>query len=197
MMIWCVYQNNGSLQAAGFKYSGGLATVIIGTVQVMGTAVACMVMDRFGRRWMLSVSSFGMAISCLVLGICYKVTEALKPLDSGLGWLTLMCLIVYMLAFSLGCGPVSTLLISEIFPARGRGMSTGIACITKRFLGFVTTKGFTSLQAMLGIYGAFWLFGACCLVSVIYVVCCVPETKGKSLEDIELTFINPAHIIVE
>ena len=186
-----------SLQAAGFKYSGGLATVIIGTVQVIGTAVACMVMDHFGRRWMLVVASFGMAASCLVFGICYKITEALQPLDSGLGWLSLTCLVVYMLAFSLGWGPVPGLLISEIFPARGRGMSTSIACITNWSFGFVITKSFASLQATLGMYGAFWLFGACCLVAVVYVVRCVPETKGKSLEDIELSFINPAHIIVE
>jgi len=169
--------------------------VIIGTVQVFGTAVACAIMDHFGRRWALSVAGLGMAFSCLVLGICYKVTEALQPLDSGLGWLSLICLIVYMLAFALGWGPVPILLLSEIFPARARGASTAIVNITNWFVGFVVTKSFASLQATLGLYGAFWLFGACSLAGVVYVIRCVPETKGKSLEDIELSFINPAHIM--
>jgi len=174
-----------------------MATVIIGVVQVIGTAVACMVMDHFGRRWMLVVASLGMALSCLVLGICYKITEALQPLDSGLGWLSLMCLIVYMAAFSLGWGPVPGLLMSEIFPARARGASSAITNITNWLLGFVITKSFASLQAAFGMYGAFWLFGACSLVAVIYVVRYLPETKGKSLEDIELSFLNPTRIMVE
>jgi len=183
------------LQAAGFKYFSGMATVIIGIVQVIGTALACVVMDHFGRRWMLSVAGLVMAFSCLVLGICYKVAEALQPLDSGLGWLSLVCLIVYMLAFALGWGPVPILLMSEIFPARARGISIAIVNIANWFIGFVITVSFASLQAMFGMYGAFWLFGACSVVGVIYVIRCVPETKGKSLEDIELSFINPAHNI--
>lgn len=185
------------MQAAGFKYSGGQATVIIGTVQVIGTAIACTMLDRFGRRWMLAVTSIGMAFSCLMLGICYKVIEALQPLDSHLGWLSLICLVVYILAFSLGWGPVPFVLISEIFPARARGASTAIANVTNWFVGFVITKSFASLQLTLGMYGAFWLFGACSLVGFIWVVRCVPETKGKSLEDIELSFVNPTHTVVE
>lgn len=169
--------------------------MIIGTVQVIGNVVACMIMDRFGRRWMLAVAGLGMALSCLVLGICYKITEALQPVDSGLGWLSLLCLMVYMLAFALGMGPVPILLISEIFPARARGASTAIVNITNWFFGFVVTKSFVSLQAAFGMYGVFWLFGACSLVGVIYVIRCVPETKGKSLEDIELSFVNPAHVV--
>jgi len=171
--------------------------MIIGIVQVIGTAMACMVMDNFGRRWLLTVAGIGMAFSCLVLGICYKVTEALQPLDSGLGWLSLMSLIVYMMAFSLGWGPVPLVLLSEIFPARARGVSTAIANVTNWFLCFATTKSFASLQAVFGMYGAFWLFGAFCVVGIVWVVRCVPETKGKSLEDIELSFVNPTHIVVD
>jgi len=170
--------------------------VILGIVQMIGTAVACMMMDRYGRRWMLVVAGLGMALSCLVLGICYKVTEALQPLDSGLSWLSLSSLIVYMLAFSLGWGPVPFVLLSEIFPARARGASTAIANATNWFLSFVITKSFVSLQATFGMYGAFWLFGASCLVGIVWVLRCLPETKGKSLEDIELSFVNPTHTIV-
>jgi len=184
------------LQSAGFK-SGGMATIIIGIVQVIGTAVACTMVDRFGRRWLLTVTGFGMAVSCLVLGICFRVIEVLQPLDSNLGWLSLISLVVYMMAFSLGWGPVPFVLLSEIFPARARGMSTAIANVTNWFLAFVITKSFASLQAMFGMSAAFWLFGACCLVGIVWVLRCVPETKGKSLEDIELSFVNPAHIIVD
>jgi len=170
--------------------------VIIGSVQVIGNVLACVIMDRYGRRWMLAVTGLSMAFSFVVLGICYKVTAALQPLDSGLGWLSLTCLIVYMLGFALGWGPVPILLISEIFPARARGASAAIVNITNWFISFVITKSFESLQATLGMYGAFWMFGAFILVGVLYVIRYVPETKGKSLEDIELLFGNPARITV-
>jgi len=173
-----------------------MATMIIGIVQVIGTAVACTVVDHYGRRRMLAVTGLGMALSCLVLGICYKITEALKPLDSGLGWLSMISLIVYMVAFSLGWGPVPLVLLSEIFPARARGVSTAIANVTNWFLAFVITKSFVSLQTMFGMYGAFWLFGACCVVGTVWVLRCLPETKGKSLEDIELSFVNPTYVVV-
>jgi len=186
---------NVFLQAAGFKYSSGLATVIIGTVQVIGTAAACVVMDRFGRRRLLAVAGVGMAFSCFVLGICYKITALLQPVDFGLGWLSLLCLIVYMMGFSLGWGPVPIVLMSEIFPARARGASTAITTITNWFFGFLCTVSFASLQAMFGMYGVFWLFAVCCFVGVIWVVRYVPETKGMSLEDIELSFVNPTHIV--
>jgi len=97
-------------------------------------------------------------------------------------------LIGYVVAFSLGWGPVPMLLMSEVLPARARGTASGVATLVCWGLSFVVTKFFSSLQATAGLDGSFWLFGIACLLAVWFVLRRVPETKGRSLEDIEQFF---------
>lgn len=192
-------------QSAGFSYTSGLATVLIGAVQVVGTVAACLVMDRVGRRFLLIVAGLGMALSCLALGSYYHATvhpstagfsspvssgELTSPSAPDLSWLALASLVCYVLAFSLGWGPIPMLLMSEIFPAKARGAASAVASLTNWLVAFWITKEFASLQETLGMDGAFWFFGMFCLAAVVYVWYAVPETKGKSLEDIELYFLG-------
>ena len=177
------------LQAAGFKESGGAATVVIGAVQVIATIVACAVMDSLGRRRMLIIAGLGMALGCGTLGVYYSVSRTNPSSTENLGWLALGSLICYIIAFSLGWGPVPMLFMSEVLPARARGTASGAATLMNWALAFVVTKFFTSLQITIGLDGSFWLFGLACLLSVLYVIRHVPETKGRSLEDIEKFFV--------
>lgn len=191
-------------QSAGFSYASGLAAVMIAAVQVVGTVVACFLMDRAGRRYLLIIAGLGMALSCFVLGGYYhsaslstqlpeSPTSALVSSNSSdLSWLALASLMGYITAFALGWGPIPMLLMSEIFPARARGTASAIASLTNWMFAFLVTKEFASLQSLFGMDGTFIFFGACCFVAVVYVYHCVPETKGKSLEDIELYFLGRA-----
>lgn len=170
----------------------GIATVMIGVVQVASTAVACMIMDRFGRRPLLMVAGVGMSVACLTLGIYYRIV-LYAMFDVGrLSWLALFSLVFYVLSFSLGWGPIPMLVMSEIFPARARGTASSVASITNWVGAFLVTKSFSSLQSAFGLDGTFWIFAVLCVVGVLYVWKYVPETKGKSLEDIELCFIGQA-----
>jgi len=183
MVCWCCV-----LQAAGFKESGGVATVVIGVVQVIATVVACMVMDSQGRRRMLIVAGLGMALSCTTLGIYYNISRNDAASTESLGWLALCSLIGYIVAFSLGWGPVPMLFMSEVLPTRARGTASGAATLVNWAIAFVVTMFFASLQESVGLDGSFWLFGVACLLAVVYVVRHVPETKGRSLEHIEQFF---------
>jgi len=176
------------LQAAGFKESGGTATVVIGVVQVLATIVACAVMDSQGRRRMLIIAGLGMALSCGTLGLYYNMSRANAATTESLGWLALVSLIGYIVAFSLGWGPVPMLFMSEVLPARARGTASGAATLVNWGLAFVVTKFFASLQHAVGLDGSFWLFGIACLLAVVFTVRHVPETKGRSLEEIEQFF---------
>jgi len=176
------------LQAAGFKESGGAATVVIGAVQVIATVVACAVMDSQGRRRLLIVAGLGMALSCGTLGLYYNMSRANPASTESLGWLALGSLIGYVVAFSLGWGPVPVLFMSEVLPARARGTASGAATLINWILAFIVTKFFANLQESAGLDGSFWLFGVACLLAVLFVVRHVPETKGRSLEDIEKFF---------
>jgi len=168
---------------------------MIGAVQVAGTAIACITMDRFGRRVLLVAAGVGMTFACVALGIYYRITTAAVLNASDLSWLALTSLIVYILAFSLGWGPIPMLIMSEIFPARARGTASAVASTTNFLFAFIVTKNFSSLQGVAGLDGTFWIFGACCIASVLFVLKFVPETKGKSLEDIEMCFIGQAPLV--
>ena len=147
-------------------------------------------MDRAGRRVLLLTASLGMMISCTMMGYYYHVTYGTTEND--LGWLALTSLILYIIAFSLGWGPIPMLVTSEIFPVRARGTAAAVATSVAWISGFIVTKEFSLLQDALGMAGTFWLFGLCCLIGLVFVWRKVPETKGKSLEDIELYFLGRA-----
>jgi len=184
------------LQAAGFKESGGALTVVVGVVKVVAIVIAGAMMDSLGRRRMLIIAGLGMAVSCGSLSVCYhSMSVADAATTDGLGWLALVSLIGYVVAFSLGWGPVPMLLMSEVLPARARGTASGVATLVNWGVAFIVTKFFASLQATAGLDGSFLLFGIICLLAVWFVHHHVPETKGQSLEDIEQLFrdIPPIH----
>ena len=179
-------------QSAGYKENGEMATVMIGMCQVVMTLVACWLMDKAGRRILLIAGSVGMAGTCFSMGLYYYISSTNADQASSISWLALISLIGYIMAFSIGWGPIPMLVMSEVFPARARGAASAIACLTSWGFAFLVTKEFQSLQDVLGQHGAFWFFGGCCLFSLWFVWKYVPETKGKSLEDIELYFLGRA-----
>ncbi|XP_013398228.1 solute carrier family 2, facilitated glucose transporter member 8 [Lingula anatina] len=178
---------------AGFKEMSEYASVVIGGVQVVFTVLACIIIDRAGRRPLLIFAGAGMSISCLTFGWYFHAVAGGTPAAS-LSWLALGSLIVYIIAFSLGWGPVPMLVVSEIFPTKAKGTATGIAVFVNWFFGFVCTKYFANLQDMLGDAGSFWFFGVFCVAGFLFSWKYVPETRGKSLEDIELYFVGSKFI---
>jgi len=168
---------------AGFGMSPAIPTVIVGAVLVIFTVISCALADRAGRRLLLMVSGVFMALSIIVLGVDFYLTEVSHV--GSIGWLSLVCLIVYIAFFSIGWGPVPWLVMSEVFPARAKGIAGGIATCLNWLAAFITTKEFSALSLTIQTYGAFWLFGGICVISVVFVFVFLLETKGKSLEEIE------------
>lgn len=169
-----------------------MATVLIGAVQVCGTVVACIMMDRMGRRRLLIIGGSVMSASCFMFGWYFH-----KAANGVTDWgkLPVVCLVVYIIGFSLGWGPIPMLIMSEIFPSRVRGAASAIAIFTNWSCAFIITKEFIFFQDTLGSATTFWMFAVSCFFSVIYVWKKVPETKGKSLEDIELFFLGKSMML--
>lgn len=168
---------------SGFDANPSTPTVIVGAVLVVATGVSCVLADSAGRRVLLMVSGTLMCLSIIVLGVDFFLFEV-KHVTS-IGWLALVCVIVYIASFSIGWGPVPWLIMSEIFPARAKGLAAGIATGINWLAAFITTKEFHSLAVEVHDYGTFWIFGGICAISVIFVLMFLLETKGKSLEQIE------------
>ena len=173
-------------ETAGFTNSGSMPSIIIAVVQVVATFVASLLLDRLGRRFLLIFAGVFMSISCFTLGLYYYLTEYHDA--SHLGWLSLTSMAVYIAAFSIGWGPVPWIVMAEILPVRVKGLGSGLSLVISWLLAFVVTKEFSTLETYLSAYGAFWLFGGACFVSVLFVIFIVPETKGQSLQQIEMSF---------
>ena len=111
---------------------------------------------------------------------------------SGLGWLSLVSLLVFVAFFSLGWGPLPWLITAEVLPVRAKSLGGGIATASNWLFAFLTTKEFEDLESLLDEFGAFWLFAGISLVGVLFVWFLVPETRGRSLEEIEAEFAAAA-----
>ncbi|XP_017831762.1 solute carrier family 2, facilitated glucose transporter member 8 isoform X3 [Callithrix jacchus] len=191
-------------EEAKFKDSS-LASIIVGVIQVLFTAVAALIMDRAGRRLLLALSGVVMVFSMSAFGAYFKLTQgspgnsshvalsapvSTEPVDAnvGLAWLTVGSMCLFIAGFAMGWGPIPWLLMSEIFPLHVKGVATGVCVLTNWLMAFLVTKEFSSLMEVLRPYGAFWLASAFCIFSVLFTLFCVPETKGKTLEQITAHF---------
>ena len=154
-----------------------IANVIIGTVNVLFTIVAMIFLDRWGRRAILMIASGGMAVALTLLVIGFNV--GVSPL------LMLASILLYVAFFSLGMGPGPWLIISEIFPTKVRGRAASIATSTLWSGTLLVTFTFLTLVKILNLWGTFALFGALSAFCCIFVWKMVPETKGRTLEQIQ------------
>lgn len=165
-------------KAAGFDISAVLKNIAwTGSVNLAFTFVALGTVDRFGRRPLMLFGAAGLALIYTALGCCYfyKVT--------GVPMLVLVLAAIGCYAMSLA--PVVWVVISEIFPNRIRGEAMSVAVAALWIACFVLTFTFPLLNKWLGPAGTFWLYAAICAAGFVFVFLRLPETKGKTLEEIE------------
>jgi len=128
-----------------------------------------------------------MILTLIVLGTFFYVKSQGVDITT-VGWLPLISLIIYVIGFSLGFGPIPWLMMGEILPAKIRGVAASIVTSFNWLCTFIVTKTFQDIINLMGAHGAFWLFGTIVAVGLIFVITSVPETRGKSLEEIERRF---------
>jgi sugar porter (SP) family MFS transporter len=160
-----------------------LANVVNGAVNVLMTIVAIRLLDRTGRRPLLLGGTTGMAIGMLVVAVTFAVGGS--HLNGGTAYIAIAGLLLYTGSFAIGLGPVFWLLISEIYPVRIRGQAMSVATMANWGANFVVTISFLTLLSALGNAGTFFLFAGLSIVSLTYFQRQVPETKNRSLQDIE------------
>lgn len=186
---WCgmnavFYYAADIFKAAGYNLKAMMLNiVVIGGVMVVSVFVTMFLVDRVGRK---SLLLFGCAALCAVyvaIAMCFKTNAAGEPLVQGLPvvLLTLVCVSVY--SFTLA--PLLWVILSEIYPNRIRGAAISIAATAHWVANFILTYTFPTVNSKLGLSGVFWLFAGVCAVGFLVVRRVLPETKGRSLEDIE------------
>lgn len=137
--------------------------------------------DRVGRRPLLLASLAGMALSLFALGLAFSLPQ----LAGSLGWIAVTGLMVYVGSFAVGLGPVFWLLLSEIYPLRIRGRAMSVATVVNWSANLLVASSFLTLTHLLGKAWTFWSYAAVSVAAWIFAFVLVPETKGRSLEEIE------------
>jgi sugar porter (SP) family MFS transporter len=179
-----IYYAPTLLQNAGFGNSSALlANVGNGIVNVGMTLVAIRVIDKAGRRPLLIFGTAGMAVALAVVAIVFFVGG--DHLHGAGAVVAIVALAVYTGSFAIGLGPVFWLLISELYPQRVRGAAMSVATIANWAANFVVTISFLTLLNAITNGGTFLLFAFLTVVAMVYFIREVPETKGRTLQDIE------------
>jgi SP family galactose:H+ symporter-like MFS transporter len=171
---------------AGFTSASSaiLAAGVIGIVNVLATIIASTLIDRIGRRPLLQWGCIGMAVTLGVLGTIF----AFGPQQAG--YLILAALLIYIVSFALSMGPVVRLMNAEIYPTRLRALGSSIASFANWNTNLLVSFTFLSLIHLLGKSLTFWLYALLGLFAFIFSTILVPETKGKSLEQIEQYWLH-------
>jgi SP family galactose:H+ symporter-like MFS transporter len=177
-----IYYAPTIFQFAGFKNAASaiLATAGVGVVNVALTVLAMQLLDRVGRRPLLLIGMAGMTISLTTLGVAFLSTNS-----AWLGWIAVVSLMFYVGSFAIGLGPVFWLLISEIYPLRVRGLAMSFATVMNWAFNLLVSITFLSLVNAVGRSWTFWLYALIGIAALIFSYALVPETKGRSLEEIE------------
>jgi len=166
-----------------------LASVGVGIVNVVFTLIAMQLIDRVGRRPLLMVSLAGMAVSLFVLGLAFSLPQ----FAGSLGWIAVGSLMAYVGSFAVGLGPVFWLILSEIYPLSIRGRAMSIGTIANWSANLIVALSFLTLTQVLGKPATFWLYGLVTIGAWLFAFFLVPETKGKTLEQIEAHFRAGKH----
>jgi sugar porter (SP) family MFS transporter len=176
-----IYYVPSIMEKTGLTASDSIIySVIVGAINAAATVVALRFIDRVGRRPLLLASLAVMLVSLTLLGLAFVFGNGVSG-----SVLSLLCLLVYIVAFAVGLGPIFWLLIAEIFPAELRAAGAAVSTATVWFCNFLVSLVFLPLVAAVGQGPTFWIFAAVCAFGLVFVYRSVPETKGRSFAEID------------
>lgn len=202
MVFYCVT----IFEQVGSTIDPNIASIIVGVVLLVSCFVALGVVSQLGRKVILVLSIFGMSICHISLGTCFylKETSSLAPLEissnssdvtqitiytSVVGWLPLVSVVGFLFLGNIGYGTLIWVVTAELLPPRVRAMANSFIICFAFITGFIVAKTFVDLiKSPLRESGTFWLYGGICFIGGIFTLIFVPETRNKSIEEIQEYF---------
>ncbi len=185
---WCginviFYYAKDVFQDSGFKVADILISIVfIGSVNLLATLVALRVVDHWGRRPLMLFGYAGLTVLFVVMGFCFALNAR--------GVHMLVIVLAAIACYAMSLAPITWVLIAEIFPNRIRGAAMSVAVTSLWIACFVLTETFPLLREHLGAAVTFWIYAAICLLGFVLFKRTLPETKGKTLEQIEQELVD-------
>ncbi|KAH8407938.1 hypothetical protein KR222_004179 [Zaprionus bogoriensis] len=179
-----IFYTETIFMSAGSTISASLSSIIVGVVQVIMTLSASLLIERAGRKILLLFSSTVMTICLAILGAYFDMKDSGKDV-SHIGWLPLLCMVLFIITFSVGYGPIPWLMMGELFMPDVRATAVALTVMVNWLCVFVVTKCFGFMISDWGSDWTFWFFAACMAAATVYVALALVETKGKSSSQIQ------------
>ena len=184
-----IYYAPTILQFTGLQASSAITeALLVGVTNVIFTVVAILLLDRVGRRKLLLAGTAGLTVALAALGVFF----ASSTLQDQAGWIALAALVVYIASFAVGLGPVFWLMISEIYPLNLRSPAMSVSTVANWGANFGIAFTFLSLTHAITRQGTFLLYAGIGVAACVFFWWLVPETSGKSLEDIQSELVDDA-----
>lgn len=184
-----LFYSTSIFESAGIS-SGNAASLGLSAVQVVMTGVSAWLIEKAGRRLLLMVSSGGMGICLFLCGLAFylkKHFSGTSQLETFFSVLALTSLLVYIVAFSLGIGPIPWIIMSEILPSNVKGFAGSVATLGN-WLGSWAVTMTINIMLEWSSTGTFVIYSVICIFTMLFVAFLLPETKGRTLEEIEASF---------
>lgn len=180
-----LFYSQSIFQKTGSSLDSAIASIIVGTVQVLASGCTPLIVDRLGRRIILLISAGGMAIALAAMGLYFLFDIQQASFVGSIGWLPILSLIVFVSVYCVGFGPLPWAVLGEMFPSNVKSKASSIVASVCWIFGFLVTKYFSAMDEAVGSDWAFWIFGILCIAAFAFTLTLVMETKGMSLQQIQ------------
>lgn len=178
-----IFFANSIFQNAGVS-SPTICTIIVGITQSLATLISTILIDRAGRKILLFFSSLIAGLCLAALGYYFWLLE--HKIDTAqVSWLPLCSLVFFIMGFSLGLGPIPWMMCVEVLDPEIKSFGATLSATTCLVGVTLVTYFFQQLKEMITTAGTFWLYAAICVLSMAFVLLVVPETKGKSTQEVQ------------
>ncbi|XP_076055621.1 facilitated trehalose transporter Tret1-like isoform X2 [Oratosquilla oratoria] len=173
---------------AGSTLSDSLSSIIIGVVEVVSTGIVIFIIDKAGRRFLLFLSSGCTSLSLMGLGIFFYLKSNNSELAETLRWLPLLTITIFIFSYAIGFASIPGMILNELIPPNIKEGAVSTGAIIKWISSFIVTVTFSPLQQALGDFSAYFFFCGMNALAFVFCFLFVPETKGKTLEEIGAQF---------
>ncbi|XP_069363064.1 facilitated trehalose transporter Tret1-like [Maniola hyperantus] len=184
-VLGIVFFSAAIFDMAGSSISSNISMIVIGCFQLSGSSLTPFFIERAGRRVILIMSSALCSLSMFILGLYFYLDHIGNSVVENVKWLPLVLLILFYIGYDSGLGIIPNAIIGEVFTSNVRSKGSTVTMTISWMFGFMVTTAFGALLATVGGHVAFWFFSCTCACAVLFTIFFIPETKGKSLMEIQ------------
>lgn len=170
---------------AGTSLAPEVCSMLVGLVQLISSFLSSALSDRLGRKILLIVSSIGMVLSEGPLGVYSYLKDETSIDVSGVSFLPILLLMIYILTYNVGSGSLPWTIMGELYPSNVKSIGSSLTSGSCWLMAFIVVKYFSSISESIGLGACFMIFSICCLASIPFIQFLVIETKAKTLEQIQ------------